>query len=499
VASEEPTLSLCMIVRDEAGMLPGCLESARGAVDEIVIVDTGSTDHTPRIARQHGARVLHHQWREDFSEARNVSLAHATCGWVLWLDADERLRPAEHGRLRGLLARGSFDAYLVPILSRTPTGSQVTRGHRLFRNDPRVRFSGRVHEQVSPAIARMGGRTGLADFTIEHLGYDLPEERLREKYLRNLRLLSLAKESDPRDAYVRFMLAQAHLLLNQIPEAERELRAALGEVGRDRMGRLPPDIRAAAYNNLAQCALSRGAPCEALARARTSLALAPRQVTAHLMAYRAFRALDQQEDALGELLAVEGLLDRPGQAGTAVEVVVARPDLWRAMGYCCLRLNRPSEARDYFMRALEGGSQKARTMAALARCCIAEGAHREALRYAEAAHRLAPEDDGLLDLLSFVLLKQGRFSQAAERLRQLSLRRPGDQQLRRRLAGVLVKAGRTREAAELLAQGSPPPGARLPQAETGGDSAKAIPSPHDNWGVVAAIPSAMSPLHGERR
>ena len=210
--SSKPALSLCMIVRDEAEMLPGCLKSVQAAVDEIVAVDTGSKDDTPRIAAAHGAKVCRHEWRDDFSEARNASLKHATGLWVLWMDADERLRPSEHPRLRRALTREAVGAYLVPVLSTTPTGSQVTHGHRLFRNDPRIQFSGRIHEQISPAIARVRARIGRADFTIEHLGYNIPEDQLRGKYTRNLRLLTMAKEREPRDAYIRFKLAQAHLL-----------------------------------------------------------------------------------------------------------------------------------------------------------------------------------------------------------------------------------------------------------------------------------------------
>ncbi len=450
--SSKPALSLCMIVRDEAEMLPGCLKSVQAAVDEIVVVDTGSKDDTPRIAAAHGAKVCRHEWRDDFSEARNASLKHATGLWVLWMDADERLRPSEHPRLRRALTREAVGAYLVPVLSTTPTGSQVTHGHRLFRNDPRIQFSGRIHEQISPAIARVRARIGRADFTIEHLGYNLPEDQLRGKYTRNLRLLTMAKEREPRDAYIRFKLAQAYLLLNETPHAERELRTALGEIGHEKMSALPADIRAAAYNNLAQCALSRGAPCEAIARAETSLSVASGQVTAHLMAYRGLRALDQDEGALRELkIAEKQLGQRRSGGGTAIEVVVNEPDLWRAMGYCCLKLARPAEARRLFLKAVDADPRRAPTLAALARCHIAEGLLDEALRSAEEAHELAPEDDSLLDLISFILLKQGEFEAATRRLWELRRRRPDDHDLSRRLAGALVKAGKIREAADLLA------------------------------------------------
>ncbi len=150
-----------MIVRDEEELLPGCLESVRGVVQEIVAVDTGSTDATPDIVRAHHGLLLRHAWREDFSAARNVSLDAATGDWVLWMDADERLRPEEHGRLRRLIqGNTSADAFLVPIRSETPTGAQVTQGHRLFRNRKGIRFSGRVHEQVSPSFASACARVG---------------------------------------------------------------------------------------------------------------------------------------------------------------------------------------------------------------------------------------------------------------------------------------------------------------------------------------------------
>src|SRR5208282_6889122 len=154
-ASAARRLSLCMIVRNEEPLLPGCLESVRGVVDEIVAVDTGSSDATPEIVRTHGGLLLRHTWRDDFSAARNVSLDGATGDWILCMDADERLRPEEHGRLRRLIERSaSEDAFLVPIRSETPTGVQLTRGHRLFRNRKGIRFSGRIHEQISPSFAQ---------------------------------------------------------------------------------------------------------------------------------------------------------------------------------------------------------------------------------------------------------------------------------------------------------------------------------------------------------
>jgi tetratricopeptide (TPR) repeat protein len=460
-------LSLCMIVRDEAQLLPGCLKSVRGVVDEIVAVDTGSSDATPEIVRAHGGLLLRHEWREDFSAARNVSLDAATGDWILWMDADERLRPEEHARLRRLIeGNSSADAFFVPIRSETPTGAQVTRAHRLFRNHRGIRFSGRIHEQVSPSFARVRAREGpCADFTIDHLGYNFSADKLRSKYERNLRLLNAAKRQNPRDAYVRFCLAQALMLLGHEADAEKEIRAALGQARSEPISkRLPDDIRAAAFNNLAQCALGRGAPEEALQRCAESLRICPKQVTAQLMAYRAHQQLRRPEQALQVLIAADRLLDQPAAGRPAIEVTVDRAELWGAMGQSQLQLGRPAQARESFQRALaarKGRCQK--TLAALAQCAITENALDEALRLANEASALAPEDDGLADLTCFILLKLGRFDDAAERMRGLLERRPADPVLRRRLVGVLAKAGRPQEAlAAARVAGGLSPDPRMP-------------------------------------
>ncbi|MGB1718102.1 MAG: glycosyltransferase family 2 protein, partial [Candidatus Latescibacterota bacterium] len=106
-----PLISLCVIARDEATFLDGCLASVSGLVDEIVVVDTGSVDHTQAVARQHGARVFEMAWEDDFSRPRNHALEQAKGEWILVLDCDETLSPADRDRLQDLLRDGDCDAY----------------------------------------------------------------------------------------------------------------------------------------------------------------------------------------------------------------------------------------------------------------------------------------------------------------------------------------------------------------------------------------------------
>ena len=461
-------LSLCMIVRDEEQLLPGCLESVHGVVDEIVVVDTGSSDATPEIVRAHHGLLLRHAWQEDFSAARNVSLDAATGDWILWLDADERLRPEEHGLLRRLIEQNADeDAFSVPIRSETPTGAQVTRAHRLFRNRRGIRFSGRIHEQVSPSFAQTGVRAGTsADFTIDHLGYNFSADKLRSKAERNLKLLTAAKLQDPRDAYVRYCLGQTLMVLGGTADAEKEIRAALGETPSEPISkRLPDDIRAAALNNLAQFALGRGAPEEALQRCAESLRICPLQAAAHLTAYQVYRDLGHAEQALQALIEADRRRDQPMAGGSATEVLMDRAQMWSAMGQCRLQLGQPGQARQSFERALAARAGRCgKTLAALAQCAVAENALDEALSLANEASTVAPGDDAPEDLACFILLKLGRFEEAAERMCGLLERRPLEERialLRESFAGasnhsegwnklgtLLFRRGRMDEAAE---------------------------------------------------
>ena len=94
-----------MIVRDSARTLPACLESIRPWVDEMVIVDTGSVDETPRIVESFGGRLFHFPWCDDFSAARNESLRHARGDWLFWMDSDDTIPPECGRQLRGLIER----------------------------------------------------------------------------------------------------------------------------------------------------------------------------------------------------------------------------------------------------------------------------------------------------------------------------------------------------------------------------------------------------------
>jgi tetratricopeptide (TPR) repeat protein len=191
-----PRLSVCLIVKDEEKFLGQCLASVRGLADQIVVIDTGSTDRTVAIAKEHGAEVHAFAWRDDFSAARNAALEHATGDWVLILDADEELPSESHAALRKLLAVPPVMAWRLPIIDVGRENEGCCYVPRLFRNAPALFYIGRVHEQVYTSIEvrreEWGLDNRLGDATLRHHGY-LPEVvKDRNKIARNLRLLEKA-------------------------------------------------------------------------------------------------------------------------------------------------------------------------------------------------------------------------------------------------------------------------------------------------------------------
>jgi GT2 family glycosyltransferase len=203
---ERPRVSLCLIVRNEEDNLPDCWRGAADLVDEIVVVDTGSTDCTRDIAARFGARVFDFPWCDSFAAARNESLRHAAGDWVFWLDADDRLDEDNRAKLRDLFAGldGENVAYAMKCLclpDRVSGAATVVDHVRLFRNRPDVRWEYRVHEQILPAVRGSGGEVRWSDVVVQHAGYQDPALR-RRKLDRDLRLLHLEDAEHP-DSWTR--------------------------------------------------------------------------------------------------------------------------------------------------------------------------------------------------------------------------------------------------------------------------------------------------------
>ena len=220
------TVSACLIVKNEAKNLPRCLNSIKGFVDEIVIVDTGSTDDSIEIAEGYGAKIGHFAWNDDFSAARNHALSLATGNWALWIDADEELTPDSIQALRRAVVRPHFGGYAIEIVNftddRSDAAQYIHKPIRLFRLAPGVRFSGKIHEQVSPSLSEKNLPWAYLDGArILHYGYRPTEMVERGKVQRTVTLLEKELAEDPENAFQWFNLANAHTAANDFAQVER--------------------------------------------------------------------------------------------------------------------------------------------------------------------------------------------------------------------------------------------------------------------------------------
>jgi tetratricopeptide (TPR) repeat protein len=223
-------LSLCMIVRDEQEMLPRCLAAVADAVDEIVIVDTGSTDATIELARSVGARVIEHPWTGSFAQARNVSFDAASGDWLMYLDADEVLVREDAQQLRSLTGRTWREAFYLAETNYTgepEDGTAVVHNAlRVFRNRPEYRFEGRLHEQIAQRLpGYLPERIEATSVRVEHYGYLGVVRESRQKSSRNIELLRLQRAEGPPSAFLHYNLGCEYAAAGEraasLPEFER--------------------------------------------------------------------------------------------------------------------------------------------------------------------------------------------------------------------------------------------------------------------------------------
>jgi len=248
-----PKLSLSMIVKNEEQNLRNCLESVRGVVDEIVIVDTGSSDNTIEIAEQYHAKIYHFDWCNDFSAARNYALSKSRGDWVLYLDADERLKEKSKNEIINLIDNNEKLGIncFVNSISSNGRNSQIMKYTRLFRNDPQIKFDGKAHEQIEPSLR--SNRYEIIDSKIEiiHLGYDVSEPELKSKAERNLNLL-LDDYKKKKLPYLAYQIANSYAVLKMEDEKARFYSEAL------KGNSLNKELRSICFLELADYELRKG-------------------------------------------------------------------------------------------------------------------------------------------------------------------------------------------------------------------------------------------------
>lgn len=229
-----PTISACLIVKDEEKHMDRVLGSLARLVDEIVVVDTGSGDGTIAKALEHGVRLFHHTWENDFAAARNYSMDRATGDWILIVDADEELREEDREPLWSAAADPSVDAFFFSVDNvgedgRTRTS---TRGVRMVRNRPEFRYRGKIHEQIVPALLAQDAVIRQVPVTIRHYGYQRSVREEKGKSERNMQQLRAAAAGAARDPFLSFNLGLEYMAVGDYAAAVDHLARSL-EIGPD--------------------------------------------------------------------------------------------------------------------------------------------------------------------------------------------------------------------------------------------------------------------------
>jgi tetratricopeptide (TPR) repeat protein len=368
-----------MIVKNEAKNLPRCLGSVQGVVDEIVVVDTGSSDRTPEIAQQWGAQVHHFEWIDDFAAARNAALSYVQGDWVLVLDADELLTPEIKTALKQVI---QFPNYLLVNLLRQEVGaaqSPFSLVPRLFRKHPRITFTRPYHETVDDSVATILKQEShwqmryLPQVAIVHSGYQPETIAARQKATRARQIMEKYLSQHPEDPYICSKLGALYVQLGALkrgitlleqglqglaktpaaglqlyelhyhlgiaytlfPDPETAARHYQAAIQQETL----PELKLGAYNNLGSLFKEQGQLAQAQAAYQTTIDIAPNFAAGHYN--------------LG--LTLKALNDFPGAIACYRRALELQPDYAEAhqnLGVVLFKLGRLQESLSAFNQAI---------------------------------------------------------------------------------------------------------------------------------------------------
>ncbi|MCF0148110.1 MAG: glycosyltransferase [Clostridium sp.] len=228
------SLSLCMIVKNEENALSRCLESVKDIVDEIILVDTGSTDNTLEIAKSYGAKVFYYKWDNSFANARNYSLSKATKDWILIMDADDEL--VEEDKSKVVLLINNEENKLNAYFGETLSYSGELKNYNIYsnlnirfvRNGKGYKFTGDIHEQITPGSedAKKQVFLGLVDIRFYHYGYLNETIIEKDKRKRNMSIIENMLKNDPNNTFMLYNMGVEYSAKGEYSEALKYLNKA---------------------------------------------------------------------------------------------------------------------------------------------------------------------------------------------------------------------------------------------------------------------------------
>lgn len=439
-----PRLSLCVIARNNEAIIEQCLTSIKPWVDEMVVVDTGSTDKTPRIAESLGAKLGYFQWCDDFSAARNKSIELATGEWLFWMDTDDTIPQSCGARLREL-ADGehppNVGAYVMQThcLGRCADELTTVDHVKLFRNHPQIRFEFRIHEQLLPSIRGLGAEVVWTDIYVEHHGSNLEAEAKQAKYERDMRILGKEIEERPEHPFALFNLGMTYSDMQEHEQAVEYLERSLA-VSSEGDSHTPK-----------ACALLLGSLC-ALEQWERALDLSNEWMEKYgddieLRFRRAIILHELKRHDESEQLYREVLTGETDRKLSSIDPGIRGNKSRHNLAIVLNETGRASEAEVQFRRAVRDAPTYLPTRRALVEHLFKTGRLRAADMEIHAMGRMAPEDIGPQVLRCELLARRGEVDEARTAYARLP---QGEESVADSYARFLFEHGPNDEAIEYL-------------------------------------------------
>jgi GT2 family glycosyltransferase/tetratricopeptide (TPR) repeat protein/SAM-dependent methyltransferase len=475
-------LSLCMIVRDNARTIEACLKSIKPWVDEIIVVDTGSTDETPAICERLGARVFRFAWCDDFSAARNESLRHARGDWVFWIDSDDTI-DAKNGRKLRALADQDADKTIMGYVMQVHCPGAGSEGMadvtivdhvKLFRNLPGLRFDGRIHEQICPAIRAAGGEIAFTDVFVVHTGYDHSPEGQKKKIERDLRILHQELRERPQHPFTLFNLGMTYADIGGFQEATEFLTKSI-----ERSGNGESHLRKA-YALLVYCQGKLGEGERAMATCREGRRLFPQDAELRFREGLLLHESGRLEEAVQAYQDVLGRTEEPhfGSLDRGITGFKARQNLavvytdigdlaaaeaqwrlvvdemptyragWRGLSENLLHQGKTAEAERLAKRLAHRTGLECEALIIKGQVATAHGDLDEAKEALERAVEAFPEDREAREARCRLLFEHGQPAEAERALLEQIERDPTDAAAHHNLGTVHMRLGQYGAAAD---------------------------------------------------
>lgn len=344
-------LSVCMIVKNGEEFLPKTLAPLVAGADEVILVDTGSTDNTVQIARELGAKVVEFPWINDFSAARNESIRHAQGKWILWVDADEFIKKEDIDKIRNiLLVLPSIKSMSLRINECSAVDTESIQGFyyrdKVFINEPGVKFERPINEQLVIPENVEGEVMLLNEVSIYHWGGSLSHDKIEEKTHQRIEMYKQFIETHPEDVATRCMLARKYKLLNLQAEEIAEYNQIIEITGNEGPFAAEAHLRKAWIFYLKEDFQS------ALAEISEVKTIDELNAEAICLEGQIYLKLSDYEEAIETFDEIDLLSPAKSvQLYTDYKFYYYFPFLYRAMLY--MVLGKPQEALKYFTEVLE--------------------------------------------------------------------------------------------------------------------------------------------------